>query len=99
MVAFELYINNKFICRAGIEDLGYTESNISLLRYSENVVEDISITILGCELDTIHVIKEWFSQRLTAEDEVKIKVVDIDAIYINPPNRLIERENLSCKLN
>jgi hypothetical protein len=74
MRAFELYVNGKRICVAGVGDKGVLTALVAG-RHKEKAEAGVSGLVSATDE---HV--EWTRKRLKTGDEVRIKIVEVDAV-------------------
>jgi hypothetical protein len=95
VIAFQVSLNGKLICTAGLEDIGVLTSVLTWVRrraYSQNhssIEEELTFDVTALDgqdpKHTEHL--KWLSESLHVGDSISIRIVDVEAA--DPP---VERD-------
>ena len=88
MRAFEVFINHKRLCVAGIEDDGVLTAIVTFAT-KKGVRDDLELHVGGL-ISPIRENVTWSNKPLNVGDEIRVKIVDTD---ITDSPRTREREN------
>ena len=89
MIAFEVYLNGKQICTAGISELGVLSANVCWVKRNEKASrgknprlakEELKLDVVGLVTPTDEYVR-WHDQRpVQIGDEIRIKIVKVDKV-------------------
>jgi hypothetical protein len=97
MIAFEVFLNGKKVCTAGVGDLGVLtamltwvrrEDKNTEIRESRNVEEELTLNVGGF-VSSKHEHVCWSESKLTVGDDVCVRVVDLESVDL-PRDRRAE---------
>ncbi|NJO02032.1 MAG: hypothetical protein HC880_10360 [Bacteroidia bacterium] len=93
MKALEVYLNGKLLCRAGMQNPGVLSAVLSLRKV--HIHEDVMFHVAAQPVElTSNAYQQWINQGLDVNDEVVIKVVDIDPDQADNPQEIAIPEEL-----
>lgn len=90
MRAFEVYLNHRRLCTAGIGDHGVLNSMVD--HRKGNDLDELFLRVGGLISPTQEVVK-WSELKLKAGDEVCIRIVDSDVVDQPQERSPVEPEN------
>jgi len=76
VICFELKINDKLICTAGVSDLRFLTAALTLMRREE---EELAVSVGGMAFhdDGTSEERRWVNQSVTLGDKIAIRILDL----------------------
>ncbi|BAY85729.1 hypothetical protein NIES267_52300 [Calothrix parasitica NIES-267] len=83
MIGFEIWLNEKYICTAGIQQNGSLSAITHWVKRTDSTSDEelyLDVGGLSDDLEANHVYLKWVNRQLTIGDEINIKIVQVPEV-------------------